>query len=116
MHQSARLLPHFYPVRFHFYSARSNCALLAILLPTDSRLCIHFVADPLRLCGSFSRAIDVSLQHVRARTSLSSSRSSRLGLLLQITQITLSAAHMERPREPVPPFLLCTRCRRAELP
>jgi hypothetical protein len=96
-----------------FYSARSNRSFLAILLLTDSRLCIYFVADPLRLCGSISRAIDVSLQHVRARTSFSSSRSSRLGLLLQITQIALSAAYMERPREPL---LLCTRRRRAEFP
>ena len=89
---------------------------MAIHLPTDSRLCIYFVAGPLRLCGSFSRALDVSLQRVRTRTSPSSSRSSRLGLLLQITQITLSAAYMERPREPSPTLLLCARRRCAEFP
>lgn len=70
-HQGARLLPNFYPVRVPFYSARSKRSFLAILLPTDSHLCTHFLAGPLRPSESFSRALDVSLQHVRARTSSS---------------------------------------------
>ena len=51
--------------RFPFYSARSKRSFLAILLPTGSHPCTHFLADPLRLSGSFSRASDVSLQHAR---------------------------------------------------
>jgi len=112
-HQGARLLPNFYPVRVPFYSTRSKRSFLAILLPTDSHLCTHFLAGPLRLSESFSRAFDVSLQHVRARTSSSSSRSSRLAVADYADHSVRSQSPvcMERPREPLLPLLLCVRCR-----
>jgi hypothetical protein len=95
-----------------FYSsARSNCSFLAILLPTDYRRCICFLAGPLRPCESFSRALDVILQHVRA-VLLSHRRDRRAStccrLRRSLCQI-LSPVYMERPREPLP--IPCARCR-----
>lgn len=114
MHQGARLLPNFYLVRVPFYSARSKRSFLAIPLPTDSQFCSQFLAGPLRLCESFSRAFDVSLQHVRARALLPHHHDRR-AWLLQITQIILSDLRVRYawnvPKNPIPPFLLCVRCR-----
>lgn len=106
------------PYGVPFYSARSKRSFLAILLPTDSHLCTHFFAGPLRLLESFSRAFDVSLQHVRARTSSSSSRSSRLAVADYADHPvrSLSPVCMERPQEPLssPPSL--HQMPRAEFP
>jgi hypothetical protein len=65
------------------------------------------------LCESFSRVFDVSLQHVRARTSSSSSRSARLAVADYADHPvrSLSPVCMERPQEPLSSFLLCVRCR-----
>jgi hypothetical protein len=80
----------FYLVQFHSVPL---CQILSdsgyLLSSVDCRLCICSFAHPLRrLYKCFSRASDVSSQHVRAHASPSSSRSPRHSRrLLQIAQI-----------------------------
>jgi hypothetical protein len=102
---------HSIPLGRNVHSWPFSCPLIPIPAPTS--LLTRFA-----FCESFSRAFDVSLQHVRARTSSSSSRSSRLAVADYADHPvrSLSPVCMERPREP---FLLLPSLRqvpRAELP
>lgn len=103
---------HSIPLGRNVHSWPLPCSLIPISAPTT--LLARFT-----FCVSFSRASDVSLQHVRARTSSSSSRSSRLAVADYADHPvrSLSPVCMERPQEPLAPTLPSLRqMPRAELP
>ena len=112
--QSARLLPNFYPVRVPFYSARSKRSFLAILLPTDSHPCTHFLAGPLRPFASPFHVHPMSASSM-CGPALLPHHHDRRALQLQITQITLSDLSVRYAwnvlQNLFPSFLLCVRCR-----